>query len=157
MPPRKRGTLSVDKHPYGVEAHVDADGSGWISVRTTEPSPNSVALEIGEFLYQLRGVLDACVYETACLNSEHRPPPDESKLEFPICDTPQSFENGRRKIRQLTPQQQGLIEAVQPYNAPGLESADIPSRTILIVARHPERLGTQGSPSRTARRGVLGI
>jgi hypothetical protein len=116
----------IERDPYGVEAHVDADGSGWVSVRTTEPPPNSIALEIGEFLYQLRGALDASVYETACLNCGQRPPPDESKLEFPICDTPQSFENGRRKIRQLTPEQQKLIESVQPYNAPGLESADLP-------------------------------
>jgi hypothetical protein len=116
----------IDKDPFGVEAHVDEDGSGWILVRTTEPPPNSIALEIGELLYQLRSALDACVYETSCLNSGHRPPPDESRLEFPICDTPQSFKISRHKTRQLTTEQQKLIEAFQPYNAPGLESADVP-------------------------------
>jgi hypothetical protein len=116
----------IDNDPFGVEVQVDDDGSGRILVRTTEPPPNSIALEIGELLYQLRSALDACIYETACLNSGRRPPPDESRLEFPICDTPQSFEIGRRKIRQLTSEQQKLIEAVQPYNALGLESADVP-------------------------------
>jgi hypothetical protein len=46
----------------------------------------------------MRAALDACVYEAACRASGQRPPPHESRLEFPITDSRKDFENAARKI-----------------------------------------------------------
>ncbi len=107
---------------YSTIISVDSDGAGgiWIEPRL-ESLPETLALELGEFLYQLRGALDACVYAAAILESGHDPPPDEKNLEFPICDSPDDFKKAGWKIRPLTKKRRDIIEAVQPYNAPALE------------------------------------
>jgi hypothetical protein len=41
---------------------------------------SDISIEFGEMFYQLRAALDACVYESACLETGQTPPPDEAKL-----------------------------------------------------------------------------
>lgn len=75
----------------------------------------------------MRAALDACIYETACHNTGMRPPPNEGRLEFPVCTTPTVFRRSRHKIALLTERQVEIVESVQPYNAPqGLEPAYMP-------------------------------
>jgi hypothetical protein len=79
--------------------------------------PRDLALEFGEMLYQLRAVLDTCVYQAAVLDSGRDPPPDEQTLEFPICLTPASWKESARKIRPLAQERRAIIEKVQPCHA----------------------------------------
>ena len=103
---------------YTANVHVDDDGAGVIWIETS-PMPSELPFIIGEFLYQLRAALDACVYELACVNSGQRPPPSENVLEFPFCQ-PGKFQESGWKIKPLTDHQRAIIEAVQPYNTPEL-------------------------------------
>ena len=48
---------------------LEYDGTGAITVEQIKDIPSVISLEIGEFLYQLRAALDACVYELACVTS----------------------------------------------------------------------------------------
>jgi hypothetical protein len=116
----------IEEHPYDVRSYVNDDGTGGILIEQVKPIPLLIAVEIGEFLYQLRAALDACIYETACLNTGRRPPPDENKLEFPVCVSLDVFKKASRKIVPLTRQQRDIVEAVQPYNAPSLTADELP-------------------------------
>jgi hypothetical protein len=60
-----------------------------------------LALDLGEFLYQLRAALDACIHQAAILESGKDPHPDEKALEFPICVSSEEFKNSGWKIRPL--------------------------------------------------------
>lgn len=108
----------IESEAYVPVVDVQANGTGAIWIEQTTPFPESIALDFGEFLYQLRGALDACVYETACLNTKAQIPARPETLEFPICDSPARFEGAQRKIDQLTSEQRALVERMQPYNAP---------------------------------------
>lgn len=123
--------------PYESVVRVDDDGAGGIWVYSRyERLPVSLALDLGEFLYQLRATLDACIYQAAILESGKNPPPDEKALEFPICSTPEEFKNSGWKIRPLADKRRNIIEAVQPYNAPKLAPEDMVlnfNRTLSIL------------------------
>jgi len=108
----------IEGDPYVPVARVEVDGTGSISIEQVRPIPAVAALELGEFLYQMRAALDACIYETACVNTGQRPPPDERKLEFPICEDAEAFKNAGWKIAPLTQEQRDIVESVQPYNMP---------------------------------------
>src|ERR1700687_6277214 len=75
----------IEEESYAASSYVNPDGTGAIWVRQLLPLPPVIALELGEFLYQLRAALDAAIYEIACVNSGTRPPADEQSLAFPIC------------------------------------------------------------------------
>lgn len=108
--------------PYSPSVHVDDDGQGSIWVSITRPLPTEISLEFGEFLYQMRAALDACVYEAACMETRRRPPPDEEQLQFPIDDSSDRFNGHRRYMGPLSDKPREIIESVQPYMAP----ADLP-------------------------------
>ncbi len=108
----------VDNHPYDVKVNVHSDGTGDISIMRIADIPSGIALELGEYLYQMRAALDASIYETACKNTGQRPPPNERVLEFPVCRTQEQFQKSRGKIASLTEEQRSIVESVQPYNAP---------------------------------------
>lgn len=118
----------LDKNDlYDTTVYVEDDGTGYISLTQIEPFPSDLSLELGEFLYQMRAALDACVYDLACVNTGQDPPPDENRLEFPVCRTANAFKNSTRKIAPLTDKQRSIIEAVQPYNRPpGLTPSELP-------------------------------
>lgn len=111
--------FTAQEGTYAAHVHVNNDGTGNISIALVRPLPSEIPFILGEFLYQLRAALDACVYELACMNTGERPPPSENTLEFPFCQ-PGKFKDAGWKIQPLTDEQRAIIEAVQPYNAPEL-------------------------------------
>lgn len=119
----------IEEESYAAHVRVDNDRTGSISIEQIRPLPSTIALELGEFLYQLRATLDACIYELASVNTRQRPPADEEKLEFPICSDRIGFKKSHRKIAPLTENQRQLVEAVQPYSGRerGLSPEDLAS------------------------------
>jgi hypothetical protein len=95
---------------------VQQDGTGSISVEPP-PLPNTLSLELGEMMYQLRAALDACVYRAAILDSGMDPPPNENALEFPICSTFANWNDSGRKIGPLADKRKLIVEDMQPCNA----------------------------------------
>src|SRR6266571_3971800 len=77
-----------DDVPYSPNLHIEDDGTGSISIIPRYDSlPVAFALDLGEFLYQLRAALDGAVYGAAIRESGQNPPPDEKRLEFPVCSS----------------------------------------------------------------------
>jgi hypothetical protein len=107
---------------YDVFIDVQNDGTGAISVAPSHDLPASCALELGETLYHLRSALDGAVYQAAVIKTGKNPPPDENRLEFPICFRAREFQDSARKIGPLSKKCRRFIQSVQPYKAPKLTS-----------------------------------
>jgi hypothetical protein len=108
----------IEDESYETSVYVEPNGVGEITIRQTRPVPPVLALEVGEFLYQLRAALDASIYELACVTEGKRPPTNEKKLEFPICTNSDSFESSGSKITPLTREQRSIVRGIQPYAGP---------------------------------------
>jgi hypothetical protein len=101
---------------YVSSTEIDDDGKGKFFITPVERDwliPFS--LEFGEFLYQLRGALDACIYDAAALKLGRNPPPDEQKWNFPVCQDPALFAEAVSRMKKLPAEIRILIEMVQPY------------------------------------------
>ncbi|HEX7290589.1 MAG TPA: hypothetical protein VF250_05600 [Conexibacter sp.] len=107
---------SNEGEPYRVSVSVDSKGQGEIYVWPVDFPGNELALEFGEFLYQLRAALDSLIYETAVVVSGQDPPPNAEDLEFPIRPSETSFNNAARKIAPLADHHKVWIEEMQPYH-----------------------------------------
>jgi hypothetical protein len=118
----------LEEEPYGTGSEVSGDGTGRIWIEQLAPVPTGIAFELGEYLYQLRAALDACIYEAACVNTGLRPPPDEDRLAFPFCLRPENFTNKRSRVQMgpLTDKQRFYVQSAQPYAAP----ADLTEREL---------------------------
>jgi hypothetical protein len=103
--------------PYVPSVSVDPAGQGVIHVDPVDLPREELALEFGEFLYQLRAALDSLIYETAIIVSGQDPPPNAEELEFPIRPSKASFDNAARKIAPLADHHKVWIEDIQPYRA----------------------------------------
>lgn len=107
----------MEHQPYLPSVSVDPAGRGAIHVAPIDLPREELALEFGEFLYQLRAALDSLVYETAIHVSGEDPPPNAEELEFPIRPSQASFDNAARKIAPLAHHHRVWIEEFQPYHA----------------------------------------
>ncbi len=110
----------LEEESYYPSVAVEGDGTGQIWVEQLVPFPPTITLDLGEALYQLRAALDGSVYAAAVLETGQDPPPNEQRLEFPICSTPSEFANATRKIKPLSQTRRDIVEKIQPYNAPTL-------------------------------------
>jgi hypothetical protein len=116
-PGRVLEATAIEHEPYVTRVSVYPDGEGVITVESVDLPGDDLALEFGEFLYQLRAALDSLVYETAIVVSGQDPPPYAEELEFPIRPSEASFNNAAGKIAPLAEHHKIWIEDVQPYRA----------------------------------------
>jgi hypothetical protein len=104
---------------YIAQVMIDRDGNGRLRIARKNPIPEEHSLLLGEALYQLRSALDACIYQSSVYATGKNPPPDENKLEFPICTDATEFPKlAKRRLFALPQQIQDAIEKMQPYNTP---------------------------------------
>lgn len=106
---------------FTLHPAVNPAGQGRIRLVANKPIPEDIPLLLGEMLYQMRSALDACLYQAAIYVTSQNPPPDEQKLEFPICSSASEFPSVARRRLSIFPQPvQDGIERIQPYNEPSL-------------------------------------
>lgn len=111
---------------YHVRLKIEPNGNGRVLVEPNKPLPEETSLLLGEALYQLRSALDACIYQASVYASGKNPPPDENKLEFPICMDRKEFPAlVKRRLFALPQNIQDEIERMQPYNTPALQPEDL--------------------------------
>lgn len=80
--------------------------------RPAEPPPLHFGVILGDFLHNLRGVLDHLIWQLVLLN-ENEP---TRATGFPICDSREDFDKlAKRCLRGLTDDQYALVEEYQPY------------------------------------------
>jgi len=107
--------LKPDAFQYRTEHK--GDGTSVLIGRFKDIPKNDLALELGEFFYQLRAALDGLIYVTAELLSAPAPPTAENRLEFPIYDTAARFENCPVWTGPFPEELKNWLQTVQPYNA----------------------------------------
>lgn len=105
----------TDYEPYGPWLYEEGDGDWTLSIRQFSPPPPSIAIELGEWLYNLRAALDYTVYAVAIFNAKSDPPPNEAVLQWPICNTEASFRQNYYRIKPLSDKHRAWIEEAQPY------------------------------------------
>ncbi len=136
---------AIDHQPYVPHVTVYPDGKGIIEIEPDSFPGNELALEFGEFLYQLRASLDSLVYELAIIDSGQDPPPDAEKLEFPVRSSKTTFDQATWKIKPLSEQHRWMIESIQPYDlddlAPGMRKTAETLQAINDLARKDRHRG----------------
>jgi hypothetical protein len=105
---------------YSVNLYMDREregvGRGTLRVSPGDELPSMLPILFGEYFYNLRAALDYAVYATAVIdNNWQDPPPGESVLQYPICESPGSWSKNAFHVAPLSKKHQGWIEVVQPY------------------------------------------
>jgi hypothetical protein len=78
-----------------------------------EPSPLHLGVIVGDFLHNLRCVLDHLVWQLVVLNGQE--PSDHNQ--FPIFDTPDAYKKkAGRYLRGIAADHRALVETFQPYH-----------------------------------------
>ncbi len=106
-----------DTYEFATEPNSDWT-LGCLRVRAKGSRENSLALELGEFFYNMRAALDSAVYQTAIFLENLALPAKADSLEFPICDTVERFEKTRFAKRHFPADLVNWVRSIQPYNAP---------------------------------------
>jgi hypothetical protein len=84
--------------------------------RPGEPPPLHFGVILGDYIHNLRCVLDHVIWQLVLLNGKK---PTRSNA-FPISDTKQAFDaSAKRELRGLTVDQRRLVEEFQPYRWDG--------------------------------------
>ena len=79
---------------------------------------NSLALELGEFFYQLRSALDSAMWYACTLAHGSDPPPNvENRIEFPIYPYPRPFKDAPFHGLKFPKELSAWLETMQPYSA----------------------------------------
>lgn len=130
-----------DENAYEFGFYMDPQrenvGRGTIRVWQARSMPASeLSILFGEYFYNLRAALDYAVYATAIVdNGWHDPPPGERVLQFPVCETPESWVKNAYHIRPLSERHRSWIESVQPY-----QGTDDPTQRGIFWLNHLARL-----------------
>jgi hypothetical protein len=128
-------TWLTDYEPYGEWLYIDDDGIGTLSIRQFSPPPAGIAIELGEWLYNLRAALDYTAFALAIHNTHRDPPPRDWEIQFPICESEASFRKNQYRIASLAQQHREWIEAMQPY-----ANGSVPAHTAIYWVNHLSRL-----------------
>lgn len=104
--------------PDAHEVIVEIDESGTRSIAKTRlpgPPENEVALELGEFFYQLRAALDSLIYQTSIYSEGVDPPSNKNRVEFPICIDKEKFNSNPVNSSPFPHELRDWIFSIQPY------------------------------------------
>jgi hypothetical protein len=113
----------INPATYTTVPEMNSDWTrGTIKAVTNVVSKNDIALELGELFYQLRAALDAAVYQVAVMQHGSEPPPDENRIEFPICPTPEAFNRNPINKPPFPQPLRDWLETIQPYNTAKTEA-----------------------------------
>lgn len=107
--------LKPDTFEYRTEHK--SDGTSILIGRFRDLPKNDLALELGEFFYQLRAALDGLIFAAAEFLSAPNPAADENRLEFPIYESPARFQASPVWNGPFPDELKVWLETVQPYNA----------------------------------------
>ena len=107
-----------DTHPYRFTRQSNADRTrhSIIARFDSRPPIEHLSLLSGDCSHGLRSALDHLVYAIAVYESGADPPPNERRLQFPITDTAELFQDQVWRIKALSTPVRAAIEACQPYN-----------------------------------------
>lgn len=106
------------KDGYTVVPEQESEGTWTLNaVFNTPTGDNSIALELGEFFYQLRAALDAAVWKAVWILDGSEPPTNATSLEFPIYLSQSKFDNAGIHKFSFPQELRDWLATVQPYSA----------------------------------------
>lgn len=108
----------ADTYDVSVYVHPEREGVGKGTIRVWQRGelPALLPILFGEYFYNLRAALDYAVYATAVIDNHWKdPPPGEHILQFPICETPESWRKNAYHVAPLSDLHRAWVEQVQPY------------------------------------------
>ncbi len=105
-----------DHDPYTIRIEPQSERTAIIRVVRDRPIKSDLALILGEFFYQLRAALDSLTYQAA-VQKRGDPPPDENRLEFPVCRSQADFRKTAFNKISFSNELSRWVELIQPYNA----------------------------------------
>jgi hypothetical protein len=115
----------LDPQAFQLRSEHKSDGTSVIIGRFSNLPKNDLALELGEFFYQLRAALDGLIFVTAELLSAPDPPAAQDRLEFPVYSTATRFDNCPVWNGPFPQELKDWLRSVQPYNAPSSNDPNI--------------------------------
>jgi len=115
----------LDPKAFQLRSEHKSDGTSVIYGRFRDLPKNDLALELGEFFYQLRAALDGLIFVTAEFLSAPNAPANENRLEFPIYDHPGRFKDCPVWKGPFPQELKDWLESVQPYSAPSSNDPNV--------------------------------
>jgi hypothetical protein len=109
--------LRENPQPYRVSGEFEGNRREYVVKVFGELNvPLRVAVIAGEIIHHLRSSLDHLICALAI--NEGVAPEDTGRLQFPICSTPEKFEEAVKKgqINGISTNAYDFIKAIQPYN-----------------------------------------
>jgi hypothetical protein len=107
----------IASHPFDYELSHQGGGTYILRVWETEPMPADFAVEMGEWLYNLRETLDYIIWALAAYTAGSVPPPKEEALQYPIYDDAGTWKRNFWRIKELSPRHQEMLLQMQPFNS----------------------------------------
>jgi hypothetical protein len=111
-----RWNALIEKDAYRFTPEIDTDGTGRIRFFRTKPVGNDLALDLGEFFYQLRAALDCLIY-SAILQIAGTPVPNEEYLMFPIFQRLKDFNSRAKYLVPLPDELRFWLKRIQSNEA----------------------------------------
>lgn len=105
----------ISDHPFDFSLTHRGEGVHVLEAFEKWPIPADFVLELGEWLYQVRSCLDFIVWATAVYDSGESPPPDEDRLQYPVCATEKAWRENLRRLQPLHDDHLKMLYAVQPF------------------------------------------
>lgn len=107
----------LDTRPHQLKHTPNGDGTIAVRLRRTAPIPVGLSVVFGELLYELRAALDNCLYAVAILVSDPNPPPNATRLEWPVRLSASEWKRQSDRYSALPERIIVALEAIQPYRA----------------------------------------
>ncbi|MXV91268.1 MAG: hypothetical protein F4121_11490 [Acidimicrobiia bacterium] len=107
----------LDDEPFDVSLIHEGGGVHILRVWQTTPIPAGFALELGEWLYNLRACLDYIIWATCAHVTGQMPPPDEATLQYPIYEHKSAWDNNEYRLKHLRDHHREMLLRVQPFNS----------------------------------------
>lgn len=105
------------KDGYTLTSEQEDEGTWTLNaVFNAPPGDNCIALELGEFVYQLRAALDAAVWKAVWILDGAEPPANASNLEFPIYPNQGKFDNAGIHKFNFPQELRDWLATIQPYS-----------------------------------------
>jgi hypothetical protein len=102
---------------YRVVLQDEGNGT-WVAEAVFNiPTEHDLALELGEFAYQLRSALDGAVWQAVTILERAEPTTDVNRLEFPISESVEKFKQNSIHKHLFPTELKNWLDSIQIYNA----------------------------------------
>ena len=104
----------LEPHPFAAHLTRTNATEYILTVEQYEEFPQELPALFGEWLYNLRSALDYIIWAAAAYSSG-RLPPHEDRLQYPTCDSQNSWKRTSQKLSVLPQHQLELLRTMQPF------------------------------------------